>query len=77
MVPGRVVYPPEPVSSNPCYSSPLMLVAEVHLVFIISTTRAGPAMALALIGQGLRGRTPGYMGPGKSLLHRDNITVNR
>ena len=46
-----------------------MLVAEVHLVFIISTTKAGPAMALALIGQSLRGRTPGNVGPGESLLH--------
>ena len=63
------VHPPEPVRNNPCYCSPLMLVAEVHLVFIISTTKAGPAMALALIGQSLQGRTPGNVGPGESLLH--------
>ena len=69
MVPGRVGYPPELESSNPCYSSPLMLMAEVHPAFIISVTRAGPAMALALIGQGLRGCTPGNVGPGENLLH--------
>ena len=46
-----------------------MLMAEVHPAFIISVTRAGPAMALALIGQGLRGRTPGNVGPGENLLH--------